>query len=113
VGFFPALAVSPWNEHVVYFASHFLYQSTDGALTWTQISTQDLTGGCSDGSCTGSDFAFSYAYGDYYEVCTLSQTSQFAGARAWCFPGQYPDQLGVFLRYRKTAFQLKFPRTRK
>jgi hypothetical protein len=60
-------------------------------------------------SAATADLGFLYAYGNYYEVCTLSQTSQFAGARAWCFPGQYPDQLGVIPPVSQNSFPARIP----
>jgi len=44
-GFLPPLVMDPSNSQTLYFGTHKVFQTTDGASSWTAISP-DLTGGC-------------------------------------------------------------------
>ncbi len=57
-GFYPPLASDPQVAQRVLFGAHSVYVSTDGMSTWSQQTTQDLTGGCQTGACALQDLEF-------------------------------------------------------
>ena len=57
-GFYPPLASDPQVAERVLFGAHSVYVSTDGMSTWSQQTTQDLTGGCQTGACALQDLEF-------------------------------------------------------
>jgi hypothetical protein len=57
-GFYPPLASDPLISRRVFFGAHSVYVSTDGMLTWSRQTTQDLTGRCSNGACALQDLEF-------------------------------------------------------
>ncbi len=57
-GFFPPMAVDPLISRRVFFGAHSVYVTTDGALTWTRQTKQDLTGRCSNSECAIQDLEF-------------------------------------------------------
>ena len=57
-GFFPPLASDPLIAQRVLFGAHSVYVSTNAGLSWGRQTTQDLTGGCSNGACALQDLEF-------------------------------------------------------
>ena len=57
-GFFPPLASDPLTAQRVFFGAHSVYVSTDAMQSWAQQTTQDLTGGCTNGACAIQDLEF-------------------------------------------------------
>jgi hypothetical protein len=57
-GFFPPLASDPLIAQRVFFGAHSVYVSTNAGQTWGRQTTQDLTGGCSNGACALQDLEF-------------------------------------------------------
>ena len=53
--YFPPLACDPAVAQRVLFGAHSVYVSNDGMATWSQQTTQDLTGGCRNGQCALED----------------------------------------------------------
>ncbi len=53
--YFPPLAGDPAVAERVLFGAHSVYVSNDGMATWSQQTTQDLTGGCNSGECALED----------------------------------------------------------
>ena len=53
--YFPPLASDPAVAQRVLFGAHSVYVSNDGMATWSQQTTQDLTGGCNSGQCALED----------------------------------------------------------
>ncbi|HEY6298685.1 MAG TPA: hypothetical protein VIW95_03490 [Candidatus Binatus sp.] len=49
--YFPPLASDPALAQRVLFGAHSVYVSHDAMATWSQQTTQDLTGGCNSGEC--------------------------------------------------------------
>ncbi len=49
--YFPPLASDPAVAQRVLFGAHSVYVSNDAMATWSQQTTQDLTGGCNSGEC--------------------------------------------------------------
>ena len=49
--YFPPLASDPAVAQRVLFGAHSVYVSSDAMATWSQQTTQDLTGGCNSGEC--------------------------------------------------------------
>jgi hypothetical protein len=49
--YFPPLASDPAVAERVLFGAHSVYVSNDAMATWSQQTTQDLTGGCNSGEC--------------------------------------------------------------
>jgi hypothetical protein len=49
--YFPPLASDPSVAQRVLFGAHSVYVSNDAMATWSQQTTQDLTGGCRSGQC--------------------------------------------------------------
>jgi hypothetical protein len=49
--YFPPLVSDPAVAQRVLFGAHAVYVSSDGMATWSQQTTQDLTGGCNSGEC--------------------------------------------------------------
>ena len=56
--FFPPLASHPLTAGRVLFGAHSVYVSTDAMQSWSPQTTQDLTGGCSNGACAIQDLEF-------------------------------------------------------
>jgi hypothetical protein len=56
--FFPPLASDPLTAGRVFFGAHSVYVSTDAMQSWAQQTTQDLTGGCTNGACAIQDLEF-------------------------------------------------------
>ena len=49
--YFPPIASDPAVAQRVLFGAHSVYVSNDAMATWSQQTTQDLTGGCNSGEC--------------------------------------------------------------
>ena len=49
--YFPPIASDPAVAERVLFGAHSVYVSNDAMATWSQQTTQDLTGGCNSGEC--------------------------------------------------------------
>ncbi len=54
-GFYPPMVADPAQPGSVLFGAHKVYASSDGGITWTAETTQDLTGGCGNGNCALED----------------------------------------------------------
>lgn len=54
-GYFPPIASDPAVAQRVLFGAHSVYVSNDAMATWSQQTTQDLTGGCNSGACALED----------------------------------------------------------
>jgi hypothetical protein len=54
-GFFPPIASDPAVAQRVLFGAHSVYVTSDAMQTWSQQTTQDLTGGCNSGACALED----------------------------------------------------------
>jgi len=77
---YPPLAGDPAVPGRVLFGSHFIYESTDGMLTWARQESTDLTGGCRDGTCALQDIEF--ARSDHTRAWALSIASNTDGHQA-------------------------------
>ncbi len=53
--YFPPIASDPAVAQRVLFGAHSVYVSNDAMTTWSQQTTQDLTGGCNSGNCALED----------------------------------------------------------
>jgi len=53
--YFPPIASDPAVAERVLFGAHSVYVSNDGMATWSQQTTQDLTGKCNSGECAIED----------------------------------------------------------
>ena len=53
--YFPPIASDPAVAERVLFGAHSVYVSNDAMTTWSQQTTQDLTGGCNSGNCALED----------------------------------------------------------
>jgi hypothetical protein len=72
--YFPPIASDPAVAQRVLFGAHSVYVSNDAMATWSQQTTQDLTGGCNSGECGLEDLEI--APSDHTKAYALSmQTS--------------------------------------
>jgi centrosomal CEP192-like protein len=53
--YFPPIASDPAVAERILFGAHSVYVSNDAMATWSQQTTQDLTGGCNSGECALED----------------------------------------------------------
>jgi hypothetical protein len=81
---YPALASDPSVAGRVLFGAHSIYVSTNGTLTaWQQQESEDLTGGCRDGTCGLQDIEI--ARSDHtrgWALSTSSNSNRFASEPA-------------------------------
>lgn len=68
--YYPPLAVDTAKAERVMFGAHSIYVSTDAMATWSRQTTQDLTGGCSNGECALQDIEI--APSDHTKAYALS-----------------------------------------
>ncbi len=74
------IALSPWNPHVLYFASQVLFRSADGGMTWSAISPDLSRNDKSKQGPSGGPITKDQSSAEYYDlIYTVAESPEEKG----------------------------------